>query len=239
MEFVKFNKIPRLNRNCTITEKIDGSNAQIFIYDSNKPLFPNTPIEIIVSKSFIDNYSLFEKEGIYIFAGSRTRWLDASSKGDNHGFAKWVKENAEELLELDEGRHYGEWYGKGINRNYGLTENRFALFNVGKWHKYGDKKRLISIDSETKKEKYTKEAPKCCEIVPILYEGLFDTNKINEVVHNLKTNGSVAVPGFFKPEGIIVFHEASGKLFKVTCENDNMPKELINESQQRKARIFR
>ncbi len=31
MEFVKFDKIARLSRNCVITEKIDGTNAQIYI----------------------------------------------------------------------------------------------------------------------------------------------------------------------------------------------------------------
>lgn len=222
MEFQKFNKIPRLNRNCTITEKIDGSNAQVFIYNSEEPLFPDTPIENIVTKSFIDTYSLFEKDGVYIFAGSRTRWLTTEKNGDNHGFAKWVQDNAEELLKLSEGRHYGEWYGKGINRNYGLDHHKFALFNVSKWHK--NEPRLISIDPKTKEEKYTKECPKCCDVVPIIAKGLFTTDLIESSIQCLKDNGSFAKIGFMKPEGIIVFHEASGKLFKVTCENDEKPK---------------
>lgn len=220
MEFKSFNKIARLSRDVVITEKLDGNNAQIFIYDSNEPLFPDTPFEEIVSNQFIKDYALYEKEGIYLFAGSRTRWLDTSKNGDNYGFAKWAKENAEELFALGEGRHYGEWYGKGIQRGYGLEEKRFALFNVGKWVNYiKDEIKNIRVLPPDKEE-----CPKCCETVPILYEGLFDTNKINEVLNNLKTNGSIAVPGFMKPEGIIVFHEASGKLFKVTCENDEKPK---------------
>ena len=229
MEFVKFNKIPRLNRECTISEKIDGSNVQVFIYNKEYDfLFPNTDISNIVTNDFISQYALAEKDELLIFAGSRTRWLTTEKNGDNHGFAKWVKENAEELFKLGEGRTYGEWYGKNVNRNYGLTENKFALFNVGKWHKYGDEKRLISIDPETNEEKYTEEAPKCCGVVPILYEGKFSTEKVQEVLNNLKLNGSVIVPKFMKPEGIIIFHEASGKLFKVTCENDEKPKGIPN-----------
>ena len=33
IEFVGFNKIPRLTRGCVVTEKIDGTNAQVFIPD--------------------------------------------------------------------------------------------------------------------------------------------------------------------------------------------------------------
>ena len=229
MEFVKFNKIPRLNRNCIITEKIDGTNSQIAICtkkDLGIPLFEigiEEPINYTFDDkitNFIDNYCIYKTETLFVFAGSRNRWLNTSSNGDNHGFAKWVQNNAEDLLKLGEGRHYGEWYGKGIQRGYGLEEKRFALFNVGKWVTYiKDEIKNIRVLPPDKVE-----CPKCCETVPILYEGLFDTNKINEVLNNLKTNGSVAVPGFMKPEGIIVFHEASGKLFKVTCENDEKPK---------------
>ena len=49
LKFEKFSKIPRLNKTCTITEKIDGTNAQIvfdedgrFIVGSRKrEIFPN------------------------------------------------------------------------------------------------------------------------------------------------------------------------------------------------------
>lgn len=36
--------------------------------------------------------------------------------------------------------------------------------------------------------------------------------------------GSVAAPGFAKPEGIIIFHTASRQLFKKTVEKDELPK---------------
>jgi hypothetical protein len=31
LEFVKFDKLARISRDCTITEKLDGTNAQIHI----------------------------------------------------------------------------------------------------------------------------------------------------------------------------------------------------------------
>src|SRR5690349_11912868 len=99
MEFEAFNKIARLSRNCTITEKIDGTNACIAISDDGKDFF----------------------------IGSRSRWI--TPEDDNFGFARWATEHREELLLLGPGRHWGEWWGAGIQRRYGVPEKRFSLFN--------------------------------------------------------------------------------------------------------------
>ena len=198
MEFQKFDKIPRLSREMLITEKIDGTNAQIMIV--NKYNYFKEGWVYDIEKNII-----YSNEEFYVLAGSRKRWLDFSSKGDNHGFAKWVKENAIELLKLGEGRHYGEWYGKGIRRGYELDEKRFALFNVKKWE-----------DPEIR--------PKCCWIVPTLFKGDFNTEYINKNLEALKRSGSLIAPGFMNPEGIVIYHKASGQLFKKTILNDEKPK---------------
>lgn len=39
--------------------------------------------------------------------------------------------------------------------------------------------------------------------------------------------GSFAAPGFMRPEGIIVYHSASGHVFKVLLEDDDRPKGLV------------
>lgn len=109
MELEPFPKIPRLKRGVVLSEKIDGSNAQIGICDDGR-----------------------------VFAGSRNRWLTPGGtvngkSSDNYGFASWVEENREALLTLGPGRHSGEWWGCGIGRNYGLHERRFSLFNSGRW----------------------------------------------------------------------------------------------------------
>lgn len=181
--FQDFQKIPRLFRDCIVTEKIDGTNASIVITEDGQ-----------------------------IRAGSRTRYIfpDKPKKlgtkrevTDNYGFAAWVEEHKTALLGLGKGRHFGEWYGKGINRNYGLEEKRFALFDT-------------SVARDT--------LPSCVGVVPVLYTGPFDLVAVREVMDKLRTNGSVAVPGWLNPEGVVVFHVASGKLFKATLVGDEKPK---------------
>jgi hypothetical protein len=178
-EFQPFPKLPRLRRGCVITEKVDGTNAQIVI----------TP------------------EG-GIFAASRTRYI--TPERDNFGFAAWVERNRDELLTLGPGRHFGEWYGLGIQRGYGLNEKRFALFNVGRW---------------TGKDGHTNR-PACCGVVPILHAGPFTDAHVRECLDYLRASGSRIVPGFLRPEGIVVLHSASGQSFKATIENDESPKDL-------------
>jgi hypothetical protein len=173
-EFFSFNKIPRLNRDIQVSEKIDGSNAQILITEDGR-----------------------------LYAGSRKRWI--TPEKDNFGFAAWCKENEEELLKLGPGRHYGEWWGQGIQRNYGLKEKRFSLFNVKKWGSKLDR-------------------PACCDVVPLLYEGAFSTRAIDYVLLMLMRYGSHAAPGFFYPEGVVVYHLAANQLFKITLEGDDKPK---------------
>ena len=248
LPFEKFNKIPRLSRDIIITEKIDGTNAQIFICSDiylNEYSLNNSDLEGIrfperfevddEIRKFMGKHCLYSKivdnKYLHVFAGSRRKgWLDTSSEGDNFGFAKWVQANAEELIKLGEGRHYGEWYGKGIQRGYELDEKRFALFNVGRWVK---KRKLtqLQMDIEDQRPEWQQKleekrefCPDCCEVVPVLYEGLFDTNIIDHYITGLKINGSDVVPGFMNPEGIVIYHTASGQLFKKTIKDDEKPK---------------
>lgn len=188
MLFEPFPKIGRLKRDCLVTEKIDGSNAQV----------------AIVPDAESGEGSTAYVGGNFIFAGSRNRWLQPGKSTDNFGFAGWVKDNADELSKLGPGRHYGEWWGLGIQRGYGLTERRFSLFNPYRW----------------------KDAvrPACCGVVPILYQGVFDSAAIDAAITSLETGGSHAKPGFMKPEGIIVWHSATKTYFKRLLENDEMSK---------------
>ena len=126
-----------------------------------------------------------------------------------------MQANSEELLKLGEGRHFAEWYGNGIQRKYGLAEKRFALFNVGRWAKYDE-----PIEVGDKRE----NCPRCCEVVPILYKGTFHTQEVQKAITFLDFYGSKAVPGFMNAEGIVIFHTASGQLFKKTILNDEKRK---------------
>jgi len=104
MEFKSFPRIPRLTRECIITEKIDGTNGIVYIHEDM-----NT-----------------------VLAGSRNRWL--SETQDNHGFYQWVMSHKDELIaQLGIGYHYGEWWGQGINKRYAGAPKTFSLFNTTRW----------------------------------------------------------------------------------------------------------
>ena len=146
-----------------------------------------------------------------LFFGSRNRWLTAQD--DNFGFARWGEGNRSELLKLGLGRHFGEWWGCGVQRGYGLKEKRFSLFNVHRWCPRG-----------TTPSEGMLELPECVSKVPVLYRGLFNTGVCEIVLRVLGERGSVAAPGFMQPEGIVIYHAASKTLFKKTLKNDESPK---------------
>lgn len=140
-------------------------------------------------------------DSVAIWAQSRKRHLSLDS--DNYGFAHWVYEHKHELALLGPGYHYGEWWGQGIQRNYDLDEKRFSLF---RWYN---------------------ELPECCHEAPILWQGVFDHERILDELALLETNGSTAAPGFRPAEGIVVYHTHARRGFKVTLENDAVPKSQV------------
>ena len=191
-EFVEFPKMARLSRECVITEKIDGTNAQIFISDDGQML-----------------------------VGSRSRWITV--KEDNHGFARWALQHRDELFTLGPGRHFGEWWGSGIQRGYGLVkgEKRFSLFNVVRWCLHGETPQSITASGELQEV-----LPPCCSLVPVLYRGVFTSDACDQALEVLRAHGSQASQGFMKPEGIVCFHLAANCGFKKTLEKDDLPKAL-------------
>lgn len=189
-DFAEFPKIARLSRECVVTEKIDGTNGQIFI----------------------------GQDGEFLI-GSRTRWI--TPQDDNHGFARWATEHREELMGLGAGRHFGEWWGSGIQRGYNLPkgEKRWSLFNVIRWCAHGEEPQRI-VTAGPRIEKYQQVAPACCHLVPVLARGIFDTKLVEEALEELCLSGSAAYPGFGKPEGVVCFHMAGNVGFKKTIEKD-------------------
>lgn len=173
------------------------------------PKIPRLRREIIITEK-IDgtNASIAIGADGSFLVGSRTRWITPQS--DNFGFAAWAYRNRDALITaLGVGHHFGEWYGVGIQRGYDLTERRFALFNAPRW------------------AEAVKTFPQVLAnvgVVPVIYTGAFDDSAIDSSLQSLRDNGSLAVPGYMDPEGIVVFHKASQQVFKVTCEDDEQPK---------------
>jgi hypothetical protein len=211
----------RLSRECIITEKIDGTNASIYIAE--------LPNDHPIPKHSLGVFDIDGKLH-YMAAGSRTRWITPND--DNYGFATWAMHyNFDELKKLGVGHHFGEWWGSGIQRNYGFKngERFFSLFNAGRWVKHDQPTSAIPSDNPTAPPKFTQKAPSCCKVVPILDRCLFDETYddvpvADYVLRFLKKYGSVAAAGFMNPEGIIVYHVAAGIGFKKTLDNDDQPK---------------
>lgn len=163
-DFKSFSKIDRFKGvTMLITQKLHGTNGQIYIYQT--------------------------ENGLELKVGSRTRWI--TPEDDNYGFAKFVYENKEEIIQkLGIGRHFGEWCGKGINSGEGLTEKEFFLFNPP----------------------FIQDFPKRIRTVPLMYAGQFDEKIIDLYMNILKEKGSCLVPGYMSTEGIVITIE--GKRYK-------------------------
>lgn len=189
MEFREFPKMARLSREVIITEKIDGTNAKICISEDGKTML----------------------------VGSRTRWITPAD--DNYGFAAWAEEHRDELLTLGPGRHFGEWWGHGIQRNYGLKEKRFSLFNVQRWALHGTEPKTYPT-ADPRVTRTQDVLPPCCGLVPVLDRCIFDTKTVDIWLNHLQTCGSVAAPGYPFPEGVVIFYTAGNVGFKKTLGND-------------------
>ena len=185
-KFVEFPKISRFSREILVTEKIDGTNACIFIGEDSEFL-----------------------------TGSRKRWI--TPENDNHGFSRWAHEHKEELMTLGHGRHFGEFWGNGIGRGYGLTkgEKRFSLFNVVRWCEFGFKPQQIPC-GDPRRAKMQDVLPPCVGLVPVLWRGLFDDLDAMAILADLNLRGSRANRGYHRPEGIVIYHVAGNVGFKKT-----------------------
>jgi hypothetical protein len=198
--FEPYPKTPRLEKPVVITEKIDGTNAQVHIrpedgtYDSQYDSYIHNTIEfgVDVGPSLVR-------------AGSRNRWI--SINDDNYGFARWVADNAGDLIRLGPGKHFGEWWGRGIQRGYDIDTKKFSLFNVNRWTKLDpDKNKWVNI------------CPPCCDVVPVISYGASITEDVPEILEWFKETGSLAAPGFMRPEGLVAFHTGSGQVYKIIVD---------------------
>lgn len=194
-------------RDIVVTEKVDGTNSAVIIEEID----PELPYEG-------EEWTLCvieRDEGTFaVAAQSRNRLLTPGKTTDNYGFAAFVQQNAEELFDLlGPGRHFGEWWGKGINKRYVSAMEGikgFALFNVARhkvlhhWLTFDDQQVLV-------------------EPVHVLYEGPFSEQKIRDTLNVLKERGSWMSP-FDSAEGIVVFHTQSRQTYKVTLDNQDAGK---------------
>ncbi len=189
-EFKPWGKTPRwAGIGVTVTEKLDGTNALVCVHEGR------------------------------VYAGSRNRWLSSTDKRlDNYGFAAWCKENETELLKLGDGYHYGEWWGQGIGRGYGMVRD-MQLIN-GKHVPIGSAapRRIFSLFNTRRWDNESR--PECCSVVPTLYHGMLDLHKLDDLLSELRTNGSVAAPKYMRPEGVVLYAYQLDQKFKIVFDKD-------------------
>lgn len=202
--FEKFPSLTRFSHGWTITEKLDGTNAAVVIVHESHEGIQRTPIEQEIAR--------FGE--LVVFAQSRSKLITPGKSTDNHGFARFVQDNAEELVaKLGEGRHFGEWVGPGIGkRHYNLKEKQFALFNAMRWG--------------------TADLPERVTTVPELAHGYMENPGQQALISMkmLKDYGSSFGPrdsnncGFGNPEGVVMYHAPSNTAFKKTFDYDEQGK---------------
>lgn len=178
MDFRPYGKTARLDSKVVITEKIDGTNGLIAITE----------------------------DGI-LWAGSRNRWLSPAKGEDNYGFGQWAYDHAESLVPaLGPGFHYGEWWGQGIARTYGLDHRVFSLFDTKRHDGLN-----ISFDDGT-----------AVTTVPIVCTGSFSHGLVDYARDQLSAGSWASfrqgVRGFPRTEGVVVRFTDNGTLFKVVWD---------------------
>ncbi len=132
--------------------------------------------------------------------GVQSRKRLITPEDDNFGFAQWVEDNKEDLVGLGDGYHYGEWAGLGIQKNpHNIIGRKFFLFNTFRWNPNNPNR------------------PDCCDVVPVLYEGLIDETTIPELLVSLTDNAGQDET----PEGVVVRYHAFGSYTKHTIISPN------------------
>jgi len=194
IEFQMFPKIARFSRDAIVTEKIDGTNASIFIGDDGEFL-----------------------------TGSRKRWITPSDDNFGFSrWAHDHKDELMTLgAGLHFGEWWGSKIQRGYGLQDG--ERRFSLFNVSRWCLRGETPQRIPT-GDPRTVKMQDVLPECVGLVPLLWRGDFGLMDLDFILNHLRQSGSKVVDGFMNPEGVAVFHTAANIGFKKTLDNDGIPK---------------
>jgi len=196
-EFQMFPKIARYSRDVIVTEKIDGTNACIFIGEDGEFLTGSRTRWITPE---VDNYGF-------------SRWAhehkdELLTLGPGRHFGEWWGSGCQRGYDLPKG------------------EKRFSLFNVARWCLHGENPQQIPT-ADPRIVKVQDVLQPCVGLVPVLWRGKFDDLDLGSVLTELVRGGSRAAPGFLRPEGVVVFHVAGCVGFKKTVDKDGEPKSCM------------
>lgn len=204
MEFTDFGKIPRLNREWVVSEKIDGTNAAVIIEEG--------------------------PDGYVVGAQSRNRLITPDD--DNFGFAQWVEDNATLLADtLGEGVHFGEWAGPGIQKNpHELDERKFFLFIPARYMGIISDEAWRAGVVVVPTFGLAVNLGTLYKGVEDVLEMLRDTGSFAHYVSHPDSDFVGEPYGRGKAEGVVVYSTAARQAFKVTTKDDDIPKALAERS---------
>ena len=147
----------------------------------------------------------------FVCFGSRNRYIN--TQDDNSGFAtffsKYQKELEDIFIAIDNEKQgcieaplliYGEWFGKGIQRGYNLEAKFFMPF------------------SEYFATKMIDAGIPHIEMPVTLYSGKFSIEALDGCMNKLKDEGSQVIPGYNRPEGVVIYFPTYNFRLKETFE---------------------
>lgn len=187
-KFVEWEKTTRLHSPVVVTEKLDGINGAVIVERLDEDISVDN-----INNSFMHNTT----GELFIFdVSAQTRSRLVYPGEDSTGFAHWVAERADQLavdlgvspVDGSPAHHFGEFMKKG------LKAPKFYLFNTGRW---------AGVEFNTPD----------LDVVPVLYEGDYYEGLAEEVLEDLRKNGSRVHPGI-PAEGVCIFWRHNQTIMK-------------------------
>ena len=157
--------------------------------------------------------------------GSRNRYI--TFENDNNGFANFFRHYTNQLFSLPNVieeepeypiRIYGEWFGCGIQRGYDLKDKFFMPFSTF----YAEKLIEHQIPNIIKPS--------------IMYTGKFSQEVVDTCMQIL-TNGSLVIPEFKRPEGIVIHFPKYNFRLKQTFEGSKWKQNISKTEHDKKPKL--
>lgn len=191
--------IPRLTESLIVTEKLDGVFGKIHISDYPPSTYTS---DHTVTKT---------PDGRAFIVTAATRDFKLKHDTDYFGFREWVYAHAQSLaMILGPGDHFGEWWGGGIRRGYGLPDGdrRFSLFDFNRWSSMiGQTLEMTEVDE--------------IRVVPIITTlSSFDSSDIHRLLDLLRRTGSYAEVGYKPAEGVVIYNTDGLPVVKAVLKDD-------------------
>lgn len=216
VSYPSFSSIERLeNIYCVISEKIDGTNGLIQIdykYDWNGQRYDDHLVQF----------------------GSRNRYITTTD--DNAGFANYFTPHiasictlAESLINYGDNDNpkqdwpiyiYGEWFGKGIQRGYGLDEKYFMPF------------------SSFYAEHMIKAGIPNIMMPNIMYTGKFSLEVVDNCMNRLTSGGfHTLITNYDYPEGVVIYFPKYNFRLKQTFEGSKWERNITKPEHDKKPKF--